>query len=147
MSDYPVYYDAIYYPSKHMNVFASPQNFCDWLVKALKNHHLHCTCCDFPFIGSVAFNTAALDIFYAPLCVSLPKNVEYFASVDYMHCRLLHELRDLMACPVDSQALVVNSVVHGPACWSRIICYGTAYLICTYRSRIARISLFVCYHE
>jgi len=37
--------------------------------------------------------------------------------------------------------------LSGSLCWSRIIRYGTAYLIRTYRSRVARISLFVHYRE
>ena len=54
-------------------------------MNASKNHHPHCTYCDVEFIGSVSFVDVALELFHAPLLVSLSKDTQYFTSADYLY--------------------------------------------------------------
>ena len=37
-SDYPIYYDAVYFPELYASVFESPNSFCAWLCTAVRNH-------------------------------------------------------------------------------------------------------------
>src|ERR1700688_4852624 len=46
-SEYPRYYDALYYPELHPGVYTSSQSFCQWLSLSLECHHLCCNSCYF----------------------------------------------------------------------------------------------------
>ena len=108
ISEYPsIMIHYIYHPCKHVSIFESPQNFCVWLVKGLKSRYLYYTQCDIGFIGSVAFEETCLKNIYAPLCVCLSRNTQYFASVNYTHCQLLHDLTH----PSDSPALTISMCI------------------------------------
>ena len=37
-SDYPIYYDALYFPWLHPSVFNTSNLFCQWLPKAMIDH-------------------------------------------------------------------------------------------------------------
>lgn len=41
MSQYPIYYDPIYYPDIHRNVFMSPESIAQWMESQFP-HHLNC---------------------------------------------------------------------------------------------------------
>jgi hypothetical protein len=46
-SDFPIYYDALYFPQLYPSVFDTPDAFCRWLSTAVRNHQigLHaCSC-------------------------------------------------------------------------------------------------------
>ena|ERR1700683_5244487 len=44
-SEYPRYYDAIYYPEFHPSIHTTSQLFCLWLSLSLECHHLCCNSC------------------------------------------------------------------------------------------------------
>ena len=44
-SEYPKYYDALYYPQFNQNVFRTPLSVCVWLCAALENHYQDCGAC------------------------------------------------------------------------------------------------------
>ena len=43
--EYPIYYDALYYPEFHGPVFDTPPSFLRWLSLSLKDHHRTCRSC------------------------------------------------------------------------------------------------------
>ncbi|KAJ3574414.1 hypothetical protein NP233_g1788 [Leucocoprinus birnbaumii] len=45
ISQYPLYYDPIYYPEYHRAVFMSPSSICAWLEDALNFHLRYCPNC------------------------------------------------------------------------------------------------------
>src|SRR5580700_4125489 len=39
-SDYPIYYDALYFPNDHSHVFSTTENICTWLSSLLSSMSL-----------------------------------------------------------------------------------------------------------
>ncbi|KAG2123405.1 hypothetical protein DEU56DRAFT_983831 [Suillus clintonianus] len=88
--DYPVYYDALYYPQYHTSHFETPQTFCSWLLQCLQTHHVSCPSCSSPFVGCVTFNGMSV--------VISRNNASTFLSLreiecpGYRHCMILGPL-------------------------------------------------------
>ncbi|KAG1894371.1 uncharacterized protein F5891DRAFT_1195355 [Suillus fuscotomentosus] len=90
ISDYPKYYDALYYPQYHPAVFATAQTFCAWLLKSLVSHCRCCLVCRNPFTGCVPFDGVHIVVTSSDVSLSLPLGV--FESAGYHHCAIMHKL-------------------------------------------------------
>ncbi|KAG1841621.1 hypothetical protein C8R48DRAFT_781332 [Suillus tomentosus] len=88
INDYPVYYDALYYPRYHTHHFDTPQNFCLWLFNSLTSHHHQCRACSVVFRGCVAFD--GISIVVAHSLASISVSLHQFEASGYRHCVILH---------------------------------------------------------
>ncbi|KAG1873527.1 hypothetical protein DFJ58DRAFT_362573 [Suillus subalutaceus] len=87
VTEYPIYYDALYYPQYHAYNFDTPDKFCAWLLKSLVSHHRSCHTCSFEFRGCVAFNGFSVVVTDGHRSLSLRPSE--FESSGYRHCVLL----------------------------------------------------------
>jgi hypothetical protein len=89
--DYPVYYDALYYPRYHESRFATAHSFCSWLLESLVSHHRSCSGCTELFTGCVSFD--GIRIIVASQHGSQSFSLPFFESAGYHHCSVFSVLR------------------------------------------------------
>src|ERR1700685_3015455 len=104
-SEYPCYYDAIYYPDFHPSVYTTSQSFCLWLSLSLEHHHLCCSSCQSELPSDISVNyTSDLISVNVGSCserFSIPQIESSSFSVCRLH-RLLSNVRVKPAPPLDT---------------------------------------------
>lgn len=159
MDDYPIYYDAVYYPQYAVSSFESSERFCEWLSRSLSTHHTICAQCRLrQFCGHVFYdgNTVLVGDRNTFVCVTL----QTFESVSYTHCSLLRHLSEIDNVSFSSRwrsrkDLLPNWFFHGVKYYEdnlSVLTYPTlltsvrnAKLSCTNRSKKQLISAVVHY--
>ena len=64
-SDYPIYYDALYFPELHPSVFKMADSFCHWLSEAVRDHQcgLHaCSCTSLVLLFGVDYIDGSFNV-------------------------------------------------------------------------------------
>lgn len=89
--DYPVHYDALYFPQYHDHIFATARSFCSWLLMSLAAHHRSCMKCAYRFSGCVTFDGVRIAVSSHDVSASL--SLDYFERSGYCHCSVFRELR------------------------------------------------------
>lgn len=122
ISDYPTYYDALYYPEYYPSFFESPQNFCAWLAWSLIEHRGCCASCSVVFAGCVTYDSDSIVVTHNKVSVlfSLP----VFEASSYTHCAVLRRLASdpsstVAMSVVASMNLLPPCFQHSPALMSQ----------------------------
>ena len=106
IDDYPVYYDALYFPLLHPAVFENSHNFCNWLASALNNHQLLCHRC--PVVKNVSVFYDGMIMIITCDARSVAISLHTLQSAQYHHCSVLLKMTDLDVLSV-SQCLPIRS--------------------------------------
>ena len=102
-SDFPIYYDALYFPHLHPSVFETPDSFCRWLSTAVKNHQsgLHaCSCMSLTLPFSIDHIDRHFRVTFGQhsTCLSTA-DVE---SCSFTVCRMLRQLLTIVDPPFET---------------------------------------------
>jgi hypothetical protein len=111
-SDYPVYYDALYFPELHPSVFETADSFCHWLSKAVRDHQcgLHacgCTSLLLPLPFGIDYIDGHFNVIFGQHSMSFSRaDVE---SPTFTVCRTIRRLVSLVDEPfVTSRVVLLN---------------------------------------
>jgi hypothetical protein len=92
-SEYPLYYDALYFPEFHPSVFETPDSFCRWLTEAVSDHlngFRACSCTSFIFPFAIDYRQGCFNVTFGPHSMLLSTaDVE---SSSFTVCRTLRRL-------------------------------------------------------
>lgn len=158
ISDYPIYYDALYYPQYYPSFFESPENFCSWVARSLVDHPPSCHSCTVVFAGCVSFDGNTIVVTHNKVSVSFPLPV--FQTSNYTHCTVLRHLASVASS--DVATLVVSSINRLPPCFqhdpalitkrlgclmapSLAVCASSLSCSSIRRAKAANIELIVCH--
>jgi hypothetical protein len=69
-SDYPAFYDALYFPEDHFSIFETESFFCEWLLERVSHHSCTCHSCPQvpPCLRKVDWNN---QVFYENGCFTI----------------------------------------------------------------------------
>ncbi|KAG2096713.1 uncharacterized protein F5147DRAFT_778221 [Suillus discolor] len=89
LDSYSAYYDPLYYPHYHPEIFSTPENFCAWLQASLSFHGDVCGSCR-PLYKSTAviYDGSALCVHVDDTSMMLA--CSHFESPLYSHCSVFH---------------------------------------------------------
>jgi hypothetical protein len=93
LSDYPIYYDALYFPELHPSVFETADSFCHWLSKAVRDHQcgLHaCSCTSLVLLFGVDYIDGSFNVTLGRHSMSLSKTDVELSS--FTVCRTIRRL-------------------------------------------------------
>ena len=109
---FPKYYDPIYHPCCHPEVFETPTTVMKWIGSALNSHHEDCHRCISKSINP-SYSVMWRDSYFVVCCflngklkqcTVSPKDIE---SCNYSHCRLLSRLHG-RCFPTKSDIISIN---------------------------------------
>ena len=100
VSQFPDFYDALYYPMDHPSLFVSEQNVCAWLSDGLRAHFSRCFFCSSSKFSSpeVIWNISYRcgDFCFQYKACQLHVTFSYIESSSFSFCRLFHSLFDFI---------------------------------------------------
>ena len=95
ISEFPLYYDPLYYPTCFSSIFSSPIKVCEWLLNGLQVHFDFCSSCIVlqaglePFVDDARYCASIFEIRFRCLRIHIP--ISYIESSSFSFC-CLHAL-------------------------------------------------------
>ena len=95
ISEFPLYYDPLYYPTCFLSIFSNPIKVCEWLLTGLQAHFDYCRCRTVlqaglePFVDNARYCASIFEIRFCCLRIHIP--ISYIESASFSFC-CLHKI-------------------------------------------------------